>query len=562
MLQEWSVYVNAGVPVTWLSTHEEARAEAALASVTRSMKIRVLRTVGDDGETQERIVGADTPTPDGGTVEVRKGHCAIWSLTSGERAGPGWEQPQGWPVDRPLPGDWASDGRLAASPHGALLQAIEWCETHRNTPVVMIVRDAHGFTQSPQWRRAVKDSTRRLRATQARMVLLSYQSELPPDMTQDVPVLLPGLPTREALELQCRDTLAGLDVDAGPEACADALRGLGLREAKDAMLIDYSRNLDVDPKRLADHKTSELAKVGGVAFKGQAEGIDEVGGMEVMVEDLADFQGSLTQAALDFGCDPPKGFMVVGVAGGGKSLFGRAASNALGLPLVELSPSECEDSHVGGTGNRIRAALRTVDAVSPCVVLIDEGEKAFGSGGEKDSGSKETLRLEFLRWAQNRRGRVMVIMTCNDASKLPPEMKRKGRWDETYFVDIPHPVERHAIIKVHLKKRGRMFENGNLDSLVEASEGFTGAEIESGIAKAIRRCFKEGQRDLNPEDVLTQFESTTPQSQGAQIKAMRQQAKEVNAKLASRPAPRSRTRKGRKGTGTEPGKPTRLVESN
>jgi hypothetical protein len=520
MLSQWSVYVNAGIPVCWLSTHEEARAEAALAA------------------TAQRMPGEPV--------------CAVWSLTSAQNGTPGWEPPAGWPT--PLPEDWCPDARIAASPHAALLHMATWCEQHDGRTAVCVVRDAHTFCESPQWRRAVKDLTRRLRATQGRLVLLSYRAELPPDMRSDVPLLTPGLPCYESLLRQCRDTLAGLDCEADAARCADALRGLGLREAKDSMLCDYVEHSSVDSERLSAFKARELSKVSGIKYVGEVESISDVGGLEVLREDLADYQGSLTREADDFGCDPPKGFMLSGVPGAGKSLFGRAAANALGLPLVELSPSECEGGLVGETGSRFRTALRTIDAISPCVVLIDEGEKAFGSGGERDSGSKETLRLEFLRWAQNRRGRVFVIMTCNDPSKLPAEMKRKGRWDESYFVDLPHAEERRAIILVHLRKRRRQLPESALEGLVAASEGFTGAEIESGVAKAVRRCYREQQRDLTAADVLSQFESTTPQSAGEQIKALRQWAKEQQARLASRPAPRSHDTKAK-----EPARPRKLI---
>jgi SpoVK/Ycf46/Vps4 family AAA+-type ATPase len=357
---------------------------------------------------------------------------------------------------------------------------------------------------------------------------------------------------------QCRDSLSGLGVDADPEAAADALRGLGLREAKDAILVDFVNHDDVAVERLAAYKAQELTKVPGVRFVGDVESIDDVGGLEVLVSDLAVFQGSLTQDALEFGCDEPRGFMVCGVPGCGKTLFGSAASNMLGLPLVIFNPSECEGGIVGETGDRMRAALQTIDAVSPCVVLIDEGEKAFGSGGERDSGSKQTLRREFLMWSNDRKSRVFVIMTCNDATAMPPEMKRAKRWDETYFVDLPHAEERRAIIRVHLRRRKRELPDSDIDALVEATDGFTGAELEAGIAKAVRVCYTEDKRELRPQDVAAQYERIVPQSKGEQIKALRAWAKEANAIAASKPAPRSRTRRSKRGT-AEPKKPSKLV---
>lgn len=518
MLDSWIVLANAGIPVSWLVTHEEARAESAVAATAHA-----------------------NPSADG-----TKGMCVIWSLTSAEHGKPGWQLPAGWKGDdipqgfRPQnPGDEAKE-------HRALLHALEWIEDHKGTSICMIYRDAHTHLGSDFFRRAVKDATRRLRGTRGRLVLLSCESQLPADLKADVPIIEPGLPDRELLRRLVGDSFAAIHQANGAvklddvEACADALRGLGAREAKDAILIDLARSerSSVSAERLAAHKAKELAKLDGVKFMPKAESMADVGGMDVLRAAAEDYRDAFSQEARDYGCDAPKGIMLVGVPGCGKSLSCRAISSAVGLPLVMLDPSACEGSLVGETYSKITAALRVVDALSPCVLAIDEIEKALGSGGELDSGSKDQLRRALLIWLQDRTSEVLVLATANDVSALPPELKRLGRWDYSFFVDLPTPAERNEILRVHLRKRKRKLTDDEVASLATESKGFTGAELEVAISRAVRRCFKQGRRELTAKDVSDQLKLITPQSNGQQVKALQSWARETGALLASTPEPR------------------------
>lgn len=520
MLDNWIVLANAGIPVTWLVTHEEARAEAAIAATATA-----------------------NPSADGS-----KGLAAIWSLTSGEGGNPGWQLPAGWKGDDLPKGFRPPNPQDEASEHRALLHAIEWCEEHKGVSMCIIYRDAHVHLRSDFWRRAVKDATRRLRGTRGRLVLVSCESTLPADIKADVPTIEPGLPDRALLRRIVQDSFSAIhnandavDLD-DVEACADAIRGLGAREAKDAILIDLARSErgSVNAERLAAHKAKELTKVDGVTFHGEVESIADVGGLDVMIEQAQDFKGAFCEDARDFGCDPPKGFQVVGVPGCGKSLFSRACANLLSLPLVAFDPSACEGSLVGETYSKVMAGLRVVDAVSPCVLWIDEGEKAFGGGGEMDSGSKDSLRRAFLGWLQDRKSDVFVVMTANDVSKLPAELKRLGRWDTVFFVDLPTTREREAIIKVHLKKRKRTLPADAVSSVALATNKFTGAEIETAIVRAVRRCYSQGKRDLLVSDIEDQAKLITPQSTSQQVKALRAWARETGALFASTPEPKTK----------------------
>jgi hypothetical protein len=518
MLDNWIVLANAGIPVSWLVTHEEARAESAIAATAHA-----------------------NPSADG-----TAGMCVIWSLTSGDGGNPGWQLPAGWKGEDipqglrpPQPSDEAKE-------HRSLLHALDWIEDNKGASVCMIYRDAHTHLRSDFFRRAIKDATRRLRGTRGRLVLLSCESHLPDDIKADVPIIEPGLPDRELLRRLVRDSFHAIHSANSAvklddvEACADALRGLGAREAKDAILIDLARSErgSVSAERLAAHKAKELAKVDGVQFVSKAESMSDVGGLDVLQATAEDYRDAFSQEARDFGCDAPKGIMLVGVPGCGKSLSCRAISSAVGLPLVMLDPSACEGSLVGETYSKIMAALRVVDALAPCVLAIDEIEKALGSGGEMDSGSKDQLRRALLIWLQDRTSEVLVLATANDVSALPPELKRLGRWDYSFFVDLPTPTERAAILRVHLRKRKRTLTDDEVADLAAKSKGYTGAELEVAVSRAVRRCFKQDRRELTAKDVADQLKLITPQSNTPQIEALKTWANETGALLASTKEPK------------------------
>jgi hypothetical protein len=510
MLQRVKLLIGARVPVCWLVSHEEARVEANLARLAAGMK-----------------------------YEDTKGQCAIWSLTGNAEGGPGWCQPDGWKGPE-LPDDFAPDPIMAASDHGAILQAVRYAKENAYAPTLLVVRDAHTLTGGDPWRRSIRDAARQLRDTLTTLVLVSVESELPRDIRADVTLVRPGLPDRVVLRKQAESTLArlGLDGKVDAQACADALRGLGVREASDAMMLDYTEHGSIDPVRLSRIKAEELARVPGITFEGEVEDISNVGGLENLKAALADFADGFSDDAAAFGLPQPKGFMLVGVPGCGKTLTSRAAASVLGLPLIALDPSACEGSLVGETAERMRTALDTVDALSPCVLRVDEIEKALGAGGELDGGSKETLRRSLLIWLQDRKSQVFVVATANNVGMLPAEMKRVGRWDATFSLDLPHEVERDAIIRVHLKRRNRTLDDTEIATLVTKSDGMTGAEIETCIVRALRRAFRDGRREMTAKDVAEAMDVMVPQSKSDQIKALRQWAK-VNAMPASMAPARS-----------------------
>jgi SpoVK/Ycf46/Vps4 family AAA+-type ATPase len=234
---------------------------------------------------------------------------------------------------------------------------------------------------------------------------------------------------------------------------------------------------------------AELLNTDGVLeiIDSDAGTLDEVGGLEGLKSWLR-----LRKIALDTPeLDPPKGILLTGVPGCGKSLIAKTLARSWGLPLVLLDPSRLYDKYLGESERRLDASLHTIEAMAPAVLWIDEIEKGF-STGTADGGVARRLLGTYLRWMQDHSGEIFTVATANDIASLPPELLRKGRFDQIFFVDLPDAASRREIFRVHLAKRGVNPETLDITHLVDETQGFSGAEIETAIVGARYRAAADG----------------------------------------------------------------------
>jgi SpoVK/Ycf46/Vps4 family AAA+-type ATPase len=236
---------------------------------------------------------------------------------------------------------------------------------------------------------------------------------------------------------------------------------------------------------------------------------------------------ALSPDARAYGLEPPKGVLLTGVPGCGKSLAAKCLAAAWALPLVLLDPGALYGPYVGESEQRLREALRTVEAMAPVVLWIDEIEKGFARDRDAEGGVSARLLGTFLRWMQDRPDGVFLVATCNDVTALPPELGRKGRFDEVFFVDLPDRAERAEIFRVHLTARHRTPEAFDLARMGEASDGFSGAEIEAAVVSALYRAFAE-RRQLTTNDVVGEIAATVPLSRARpeEVERLREWARE------------------------------------
>ncbi len=255
-----------------------------------------------------------------------------------------------------------------------------------------------------------------------------------------------------------------------------------------------------------------------------------VGGLENLKHWLGQRRGAWEDSAREFGLEPPRGMIILGVQGCGKSLCARAVAGEWKLPLVKFDTSAVYDKYIGETEKRIRKVFQVAEGLAPCVLWIDELEKVFaGSGPDSasaDAGVSSRLLASFLSWMQDRKAAVFVAATCNNVTALPPELIRKGRFDELFFVDLPNQAERKQIFSIQLGKRKRNPADFDLEKVATAAKGYSGAEIDAAVQSGLYAAYSE-KKPLTTQSLLDALAQTVPLSttRAEEIQTLREWAR-------------------------------------
>jgi AAA+ superfamily predicted ATPase len=392
---------------------------------------------------------------------------------------------------------------------------------------VFVLKDFHRHMDNPVVVRRLRDVGQKFSANRRTLVLTAPAIEMPPELVSLVEFLDLPLPDRDRLREIIRETytrIAGthtlkLQLDSnGVDAMAANLRGLTEEAAERAISQTVVGRQALSPDCVTDvldAKQALLQRSEMLDFVDATDAMASVGGLENMKRWLEQRRGALDDGALKFGLEPPKGVIILGVQGCGKSLCARAVAGEWKLPLVKFDTAAVYDKFIGETEKRIQKVFRVAEGLAPCVLWIDELEKVFaGSGADSasaDAGVSSRLLASFLSWMQDRKPAVFVAATCNNVTVLPPELIRKGRFDELFFVDLPSADERKQIFSIQLTKRKRKPADFDLERVAAAAQGFSGAEIESAVQTALYAAFGRKQ-ELSNEDLLAALSSTVPLS--------------------------------------------------
>lgn len=299
------------------------------------------------------------------------------------------------------------------------------------------------------------------------------------------------------------------------EAVLNAALGLTTIEAENVFALSIVEQGGLDAEVISREKARTLKRGGLVEVIESKPPLEAVGGLENLKRWLGSRRHSFGADAKAFGLPSPKGLLIVGIPGTGKSLTAKATAAAFGIPLLRLDMGRVFGGIVGQSEANLRTVIQTAEAVSPCVLWIDEIEKGFsgsGSSGSTDGGTTARVLGSFLGWMQEKEKPVFVVATANDVSKLPPEFIRKGRFDEMFFVDLPTAEERGLIWDIVIRKYGRRSHELDTVVLARASEQFTGAEIEAVFVEGLHAAFAAG-KDLNLRDLGAAIADTVPLSQ-------------------------------------------------
>jgi hypothetical protein len=311
------------------------------------------------------------------------------------------------------------------------------------------------------------------------------------------------------------------------------LKGLTLLEAERILtkaIVEDGKLAPEDLSAVVEAKKAVVEREGVLEYFPAEEGLADIAGLTGLKSWLSERRAILTDPsrAAGFGLEFPKGVLLLGVPGCGKSLCAKAVAREWGLPLLKLDPANLYNKFVGESEKNFKKAMSMAEKLAPTVLWIDELEKAFSSSSDAEDGGL-SLRIfgTFLSWLQDRKGDVFVVATANDVSILPPEFLRKGRFDEIFFVDLPDADARRALFSIHLKKRGKDPKLYDLPRLVQATEGFGGSEVEQAIVAGMYTAFS-GHRELSTETLLDEISRTRPlaQTMGEKIQWLRDWAKE------------------------------------
>lgn len=422
-----------------------------------------------------------------------------------------------------------------------------------NSPAILILKDVHTLlgannrTADYNFIRKIRDVACSLKNAECskNVVIIAPTLTLPMELQKDITVVDFDLPTLDEIKSLLNEMISmnegsGILIDLNEdekEILCKGAQGLTLQEAENAFARAMVAKGQLTVKELdivLDEKCQVIKKTGILEFIKSDLRIDDIGGLENMKKWLSKRNNSwLGKAQKDYNLPAPKGVLITGIAGCGKSLTAKAMSAMWQLPLLRLDVGRIFSGVIGSSEENMRKAIQTAEAVAPCILWIDEIEKGFGgSRGEMDGGTATRVFGSFLTWMQEKVKPVFVIATANNISSLPPEMLRKGRFDEIFFVDLPIINERKVIFDLHLNKKlknsiSKDFQVTEelLTRLAEATEGFVGAEIEQIVISALFEAFAED-RTLQESDLFRVIENTVPLSttQSEQIIAIREWA--------------------------------------
>lgn len=433
------------------------------------------------------------------------------------------------------------------SPDAALNEAIK-----ANEPTIFVFFDLHHFLGSqgrpaePIMVRALQDTALAFRTGEVphTLIIVSPAMTLPLDLEKEITVVDLPLPSAGEIEGVLDEIVnanaASITVELSPDdrmRLIQAAQGLTLGEAENAFAraIASDRRLDAtDISLVLDEKRQTIRKSGLLEFISPEGTMNDVGGLENLKKWLSKRNGSWLPEAQRWSIPAPKGALITGIPGCGKSLTATCMATMWGLPLLRLDIGAVFSGLVGSSEQNMRGALRLAEAVSPSILWIDEIEKGFGSTSSGDSGTSQRVFGTFLTWMQEKKNPVFVVATANKIDSLPPEFLRKGRFDEIFFVDLPTQEERAHIWRIQLQKRltqssaaSGVFEitDSSLNFLADLTEGFSGAEIAEAAVSACFEAFSE-RRQLVEGDLRKAIVNTVPLSvtQAEQINSIREWA--------------------------------------
>lgn len=393
---------------------------------------------------------------------------------------------------------------------------------HLPSPSLVLLKDFHRHLEDPIVVRAMRELAVALKATQTTAMIVAPRLTLPEELEKDVTVIDVPLPgpadlmrlLKDIARVVTRSRRAKVDLTTEQaESLVSAVHGLTLAEAENAFARAIARDdkLDGDDiKVLLEEKSQVVRKSGVLEYFATDQTLSDVGGLAHLKHWLKRRQGAFSEAARTFGLPEPRGVLLLGVQGCGKSLTAKSIATTWRMPLVRLDMGRIYSGLVGSSEENLRKAIRVVESLAPVVLWVDEVEKGLaGSSSSNDTGVSARVFGTLLTWLQEKTAPVFVVATANRIDSLPPELLRKGRFDDIFFIDLPTVDERADILSLQLARRGRQAAQFPVRDLALMAEQFSGAELEQVVISGLYDAFADG-KELETHHLVLAIEETTP----------------------------------------------------
>jgi AAA+ superfamily predicted ATPase len=424
------------------------------------------------------------------------------------------------------------------------LQALELIEKLPSAaPAVFVLRDFHRFLEDVAVSRKLRNLARLLKSQPKNIAIISPQIAIPEDLSEVLTVLEFPLPNTTEIRTELQRLLAttGKSLEArGLDELVRSCQGLSIERIRRVLARAIATHGELQPddvELILEEKRQTIRQTQILDFYPATEQISDIGGLDNLKDWLLRRGSAFSERARQYGLPHPRGLLLVGIQGTGKSLTAKAIAHHWHLPLLRLDVGRLFAGLVGESESRTRQMIQLSEALAPCVLWIDEIDKAFaGIDGRGDAGTTSRVFGTFITWLSEKTSPVFVVATANNIQALPPEMLRRGRFDEIFFVGLPTQEERRAIFAVHLSRlRPHSFKNYDLDRLAYETPDFSGAEIEQMLTEAMHIGFSQN-RDFTTEDVLEAASQLVPLARTAQeqIQLLQEWAASGKARLASR----------------------------
>ncbi len=428
------------------------------------------------------------------------------------------------------------EGKFSNNPLGVL----NWLkEQSSETSIVLLAKDFHKFYDDPTINRTIKEISSAFKETSHNLIISSHLFPSSEELEELMTILNLPLPDKKELKNLIKKIAINTNSNLNEQELNElSIASSGLTEIKVKQvtakaLAQRGKISKEDIKDILEEKKQVIARSEILEFFETKSSQDDIGGLDVLKVWLNQRHRAFSEEARDYGLPIPKGVLLVGAQGTGKSLTAKSISKSWSMPLLRLDVGRLFSSLVGSSEARTREAILRAEAMSPCILWIDEIDKGFGGDARSDGGTSQRVLASLLTWMAEKESAVFVIATANAIDKLPAELLRKGRFDEIFFLDLPNSEERLSILNLHLKKR-RPSYNFPLSTIIDRTDGFSGAELEQSVIEGMHISFSEN-RELMEKDLIKAVSELVPLSRTAkeQIDLLKEWSSSGRARSAS-----------------------------